>query len=103
MTGHFKKVTSICQFEKQPHLLLSVSTDGTAKVWSLDTFQHQYTFELPNSLNFVQIFQGAKIIVCGRPESIQMSNLHLVMENYRNIDTKVSLIQPGYMTLEEKN
>ena len=80
-----------------------MSTDGTAKVWSLDTFQHQYTFELPNSLNFVQIFQGAKIIVCGRSESIQMSSLHMVMENYRNIDTKVSLIQPGYMTLEEKN
>ena len=41
--------------------------------------------------------------MCGRSESIQINSLHMVMENYRNIDTKVSLIQPGYMTLDEKN
>lgn len=56
LEGHFKKTTSICAFEKYPHLLLSVSIDGSARIWSLDTFQHQYTFELQNGLNFVKIF-----------------------------------------------
>jgi len=71
LTGHYKSVSSICQFEKFPNLVLSVSTDGTARIWSLDTFQHQYTFELPIGLNFVKIFQGASQIICGRTDVVQ--------------------------------
>ena len=52
-TGHFKAVPSICQFEKYPHLLLSASYDCTARIWSLDTFQHQYTFDMTSGLNFI--------------------------------------------------
>lgn len=37
-TGHFKAVPSICQHYQHPNLVVSVSIDATARIWSLDTF-----------------------------------------------------------------
>lgn len=48
--GHHKQVTSICQFQKSSHLILSVSLDSTARIWCINTFQHHYTFQLSSGL-----------------------------------------------------
>lgn len=37
--GHYRAVPSICGIAKYPFLVLSVSLDSTARIWSLDTFQ----------------------------------------------------------------
>jgi len=52
-TGHSKSVTSICKFQGKGNLILSVSLDGTARIWCTNTFQHHYTFQLTAALKFV--------------------------------------------------
>jgi WD40 repeat protein len=55
-SGHFASVPSICQMVRHQNLILSVSMDSTARIWSLDSFQMQYVFQLPNMLSLVRIF-----------------------------------------------
>jgi WD40 repeat protein len=63
--GHFKSVTSLQQHKVFPQLFVSASLDGTARIWSLETFQHQYTFELPTALSYIALFAGGKRLMCG--------------------------------------
>jgi len=68
--GHFQAVTTLSQFEAQPHLLLSGSLDSTCRIWSLDSFQHQYTLEMPSNLNFIRIQPGAEYITLGMQDCL---------------------------------
>jgi hypothetical protein len=63
-SGHMQKpVTSIMPFKKSNHLFLSVSKDCTARIWSIQSFQHLYTFFLPGHIKFIEIMSGAAYVV----------------------------------------
>jgi len=71
-SGHYKPITSIMEIKAYPHLFLSASVDGTARIWSLETFQHLYTFNLPSGMTFCKVFSGAEMIFCGTPEYVSI-------------------------------
>ena len=63
--GHYRSVTSMCQHAEFPHLIVTASLDSTVRVWSLQTFQHQYTLELPTGLRLAQVYNGARNVMVG--------------------------------------
>ena len=77
--GHAKEIRMIMPFKQYPHLFLSASLDGTVRIWSLETFQHLYTLEIPGTLLFCKIFNNSEIIVSQSHEHVQVHRLHLIL------------------------
>ena len=62
-SGHSKNTTHLVQMKNFPHLFMSASLDGTARVWSLESFTHLYTIEIPGSLRFANILSRCSHIL----------------------------------------
>ena len=85
-------------FKQYPHLFLSASLDGTARIWSLENFQHLYTLEIPGTLMFCKIFNKSEIIISQSHDYVQVHRLHMILENYMHTESRVTDITPGYLT-----
>lgn len=86
-----------------PHLFMSVSLDATARVWSLETFSHLYTIEIPGTLSFIRLISHCDFILSQTSEYVQLHNLHMILENYMNAESQVLAIDQGYYSLPEKD
>ena len=62
-SGHNNGITHMDKMENFPHLFMSASLDGTARVWSLETFMRLYTIEIPGTLNFSHILSRCSYIL----------------------------------------
>ena len=62
-SGHTKQCSHISPMNNFPNLFMSVSLDGTARVWSLETFSHLYTIEIPGTLNFIRLVSRCDFIM----------------------------------------
>lgn len=85
----------------QQNLILSVSMDSTARVWSLDSFQLQYVYQLPNLLSLVRIFDQGHKIVCGNLDSAEVLNLNMILKMYSSLDSDVLKIIPGFLSKDD--
>ena len=101
-SGHNKNITHIDKMKNFPHLFMSASLDGTARVWSLETFSHLYTIEIPGTLSFCNILSRCSFIVSQAHNTVQLHQLHMIIENYMNSESQVVSLTPGYKTLEDK-
>ena len=88
--------------KEQPHLFMSASLDGTARVWSLETFSHLYTIEIPGTLSFANILSRCSYILSQTHDQVQLHNLHMILENYMSSESQILEISPGYHSLEDK-
>ena len=70
---------SIQGLKDNPNLFVSASKDGTARIWSLETFTHLYTFEFESQINFVTILEGAQFLTTQNEDKITISKLHYVL------------------------
>lgn len=100
--GHSKHVTNMMQIKNFPHLFLSASLDGTARVWSLDTFQHLYTIDIPGTLVFCQILSRSDYIISQSHDYLQVHRLHMILENYMNSESQIKSIEPGFYTADQR-
>ena len=62
-SGHTKHCTNMSPLKNFPALFMSVSLDGTARVWSLETFTHLYTIEIPGTISFINLLSGCDFIM----------------------------------------
>ena len=102
-SGHNKDASYLMQMKNFPHLFMSVSLDGTARVWSLESFSHLYTIEIPGALRYCTIFNRCEYILSQEHEQVQLHKLHMILENYMNSESQVVQIAPGYYSLDEKD
>ena len=86
-SGHNKNITHLVQMKNFPHLFMSVSLDGTARVWSLETFSHLYTIDLPGTLYFGNILSRCTYILTQTSDTVQLHNLYMIIENYLNAES----------------
>lgn len=68
---------------------MSVSLDGTARVWSLESFMHLYTIEIPGTLIYCTILNRCSIVLCQANNQVKVYNLHMIIENYMNSESQV--------------
>ena len=101
-SGHNKNITHIDKMKDFPHLFMSASLDGTARVWSLETFSHLYTIEIPGTRSFCNMLSRCQFIVSQAHNTVQLHQLHMIIENYMNSESQVVNLQPGYHPLEDK-
>ena len=62
-SGHNKHVTYLQQMKNFSHLFMSASLDGTARVWSLESFSHLYTIDIPGLLSYCTILNQCQFVV----------------------------------------
>jgi len=79
-----------------PNLFTSASLDGTAKIWTLDTFLLLYTLEIPGALQFCTIFNRSELFVSQTEDTLQVHRFDMVLENYLNSETCIKEISAGY-------
>lgn len=101
--GHFAAVPSIVQMAGQQNLILSVSMDSTARIWSLDSFQMQYVFQLPNLLSLVSILDHGRKIICAHYDSAEVLNLNMILKNYSSVESDILKIIPGFHSKEDQD
>ena len=102
-SGHTKHCTNMSPLKNFPALFMSVSLDGTARVWSLETFTHLYTIEIPGTISFINLLSGCDFIMSQTSECVQLHNLHMILENYMNAESQVLAIDHGYFSLPQKD
>lgn len=71
-SGHNKHASYLMQMQNFPHLFMSVSLDGTARVWSLESFSHLYTIEIPGALRYCTIFSKCQYILSQDHDQVQL-------------------------------
>lgn len=99
--GHIKKVCSLQKVDDSPGLFLSASRDGTYRVWSIKNFTSLYTLEIPYLFGFARIFPGAQKIVTQTNDRIQISKLHLTINHYMVVESKVRCIERGFKSVKD--
>ena len=57
---------------RHPALFMSVSLDGTARIWSLETFSHLYTIEIPGTLSFASILSRCSHVLSQTQDQVQL-------------------------------
>ena len=62
-SGHNKNITHLDKLMNFSHLFMSVSLDGTARVWSLESFMLLYTIEIPGTLSYCTILNRSSIVL----------------------------------------
>ena len=81
---------------------MSASIDSTVRVWSLDNFQHQYTFELPTALSLVKVYDGAqKLAVSLVNGDIRVFEFNMILQQYMKSETTIRMIKPGFVNSEK--
>ena len=68
---------------------MSASLDGTARVWSLETFTHLYTIEIPSPITFCNLLSRCQIILSQGHGEVHVHQLHMIIENYMNSESQV--------------
>ena len=86
-SGHNKNVTHLMQMKNFSSLFMSCSLDGTARIWSLESFSHLYTIEIPGALNFCTILSRCEYILAQSHEKVQLHQLHMILENFLNSES----------------
>ena len=88
-SGHNKNITHIDKMQNFPHLFMSVSLDGTARVWSLETFMPLYTIEIPGAPVFCTILNRCQMVFSQSNNQVKVHELHMIIENYMNSESQV--------------
>jgi len=101
-SGHNKTVSHLSALKDFPHLFMSVSLDGSVRIWSLESFTHLYTIEIPGILQFANILSRGQHILSQTQDHCQLHNVHMILENYLNAESQVLAIEPGYNQLTDK-
>lgn len=101
-SGHNKHITHLDKMNSFPHLFMSASLDGTARVWSLETFMHLYTIEIPGTLSYCTILNRCQIVLSQANNQVKVHRLHMIVENYMNSESQVLQLEPSYHSLEDK-
>ena len=99
--GHNKAIHSIQAFKDYPSIFLSASHDGSARIWSLETFTHLYTLEIPGVINYVKILQGSQFVISQTEEDVNVYRLHYILQNYMRTESKVTKISPGFLNVKD--
>ena len=86
-SGHNKHITHLDKMNSFPHLFMSASLDGTARVWSLETFMHLYTIEIPGTLSYCTILNRCQIVLSQANNQVKVHQLHMIVENYMNSES----------------
>ena len=101
-SGHNKNITHLDKIAQFPHLFMSASLDGTARVWSLETFMPLYTIEIPGTLTFANILSRCSHIIAQAHEEVKVHKIHMILENYMNSESQVLEVCPSYNSIDEK-
>ena len=79
-SGHNKNITHLDKIAQFPHLFMSASLDGTARVWSLETFMPLYTIEIPGTLTFANILSRCSHIIAQAHEEVKVHKIHMILD-----------------------
>lgn len=62
-SGHAKHCSHLSPMKNFPNLFMSASLDGSVRVWSLESFSHLYTIDIPGTLTFCRLLSRCDFIL----------------------------------------